>query len=438
MNTIATTLADKIVERNINDLKPYAGNARTHSVQQIDQIADSISRFGFTNPVLVDKNGGVIAGHGRIAAAKKLGIESVPTACLSGLSEADRKAYIIADNRLAELAGWNDDLLKIELEGILELEPEFDLDAIGFSNADVTKILDPLNSVDKEDHVPEIDKNHLALTQLGDIWRLGNHRLICGDATDAKVFQALLGDDKAQMIFTDPPYNVPIDGHVCGLGKVQHKEFAMASGEMSPEEFTAFLGDSFENLANYSIDGSIHFVCMDWRHMGEIMQAGGEHYNELKNLIVWNKDNGGMGTFYRSKHELIFAFKNGTAKHVNNFELGQHGRYRTNVWDYAGINSLKAGRAEELAMHPTVKPVDLVADAILDCSTRGGFVLDAFAGSGTTIVAAEQTSRRCFAVELDPYYCDVSIERWQNMTGRSAVLESVDVSFDQLRSSAVH
>ena len=438
MNTIAKTLADKIVERNINDLKPYAGNARTHSAGQIDQIADSITRFGFTNPVLVDENGGVIAGHGRIAAAKKLGIESVPTACVSGLSEADRKAYIIADNRLAELAGWNDDLLKIELEGILGLEPDFNLDTIGFSDADVTKILDPLNSASKEDHVPEIDKNRPALTQPGDIWQLDDHRLICGDATDGKVFQSLMGDDRAQMIFADPPYNVPIDGHVCGLGKVHHKEFAMASGEMTSDEFTAFLGDSFKNLADYSIDGSIHFVCMDWRHIGEIMKAGGEHYHELKNLIVWNKDNGGMGAFYRSKHELIFAFKNGSAKHVNNFELGQHGRYRTNVWDYAGINSLKEGRAEELAMHPTVKPVDLVADAILDCSTRGGIVLDSFAGSGTTIVAAEQTCRRCFAVELDPHYCDVCIERWQNMSGGNGILESVEVSFDELRSSTQH
>lgn len=437
MNSITSRLADKIVELNINDLKPYAGNARTHSEKQIDQIADSIKRFGFINPVLVDEDCGVIAGHGRIAAAKKLGIETVLTARLSGLSEADRKAYIIADNRLAELAGWDDALLKIELEGILDLEPEFDLDMIGFSEADITRLLDPLDATSKEDAVPEIDKARNAVTQPGDVWRLGKHRLICGDATDAETFQSLMGDDRAQMIFTDPPYNVPIDGHVCGLGKVQHKEFAMASGEMTPEEFTEFLSGSFKNLAKYSVVGSIHYVCMDWRHMGEIMQAGGEHYDELKNLIVWNKDNGGMGAFYRSKHELIFAFKNGKAKHINNFELGQHGRYRTNVWDYAGINSLKAGRAEELEMHPTVKPVDLVADAILDCSKRGGIILDVFAGSGTTIIAAEKVSRRCFAVELDPHYCDVSVERWQNMTGKAAILESVDVSFDDLRSSAV-
>ena len=438
MNSITRRLAENIVELNINDLKPYAGNARTHSEEQIDQIANSIERFGFTNPVLVDENGGVIAGHGRIAAAKRLGIEYVPTARLSGLSEADRKAYIIADNRLAELAGWDDDLLKTELEGILGLEPEFDLDAIGFSEADITRILDPLDATSKEDPVPEIDKTRTAVTQPGDVWQLGKHRLICGDATDAATFQSLMRGEKAQMIFTDPPYNVPIDGHVCGLGKVQHEEFAMASGEMTPEEFTDFLGGSFENLAKYSIDGSIHYVCMDWRHMGEIMQAGGRHYQELKNLIVWNKDNGGMGAFYRSKHELIFAFKNGKAKHINNFELGQHGRYRTNVWDYAGINSLKAGRDEELAMHPTVKPVDLVADAILDCSRRGGIILDAFAGSGTTIIAAEKVSRKCYAVELDPHYCDVSVERWQNMTGKAAILESVDTSFDDMRSWALH
>jgi len=435
MNLISKRLAHIIVEQNINDLKLYPGNARTHSDKQIQQIAGSIKRFGFTNPVLVDDSNNVIAGHGRISAAKQLGLETVPTACLSGLSEADRKAYIIADNRLAEQAGWDDDLLKIELDGILSLEPDFDLDVIGFNDADVTRILDPLNATSKEDAVPEIDTARPALSKPGDIWILGNHRLICGDATASGTYQSLLAGQKAQMIFTDPPYNVPIDGHVCGLGKVQHKEFAMASGEMTSEQFSRFLSSSFANLANYSADGSIHYICMDWRHISEIMQAGAANYTELKNLIVWNKDNGGMGAFYRSKHELIFAFKHGTAKHINNFELGQHGRYRTNVWDYAGINSFTADRAEQLEMHPTVKPVDLVADAILDCSKRGGIILDAFAGSGTTIIAAEQASRCCYAIELDPHYCDVAVQRWQNMTGKSASLESVDMTFDHLRAS---
>ncbi|WP_108811841.1 DNA methyltransferase [Sphingorhabdus sp. Alg231-15] len=435
MNHFTRRLAEKIISQKLSDLKPYAGNARKHSAKQIDQIAKSIKQFGFTNPVLVDEHNNVIAGHGRIAAAKKLDISDVPTACITGLSEADRKAYIIADNRLAELADWDDDLLKLELEGILDLEPDFDPDSIGFSDAEVTKILEPLEAVEPEDAVPDVDPTVPAVTKSGDIWQLGNHRLICGDSLLEQTYISLMAGDTAQMIFTDPPYNVPVGGHVCGLGKIKHNEFAMASGEMTSEEFTGFLKNCFKQLAKHSDDGSIHYICMDWRHMSEILAAGGSHYTELKNLIVWNKDNGGMGSFYRSKHELIFAFKSGSAKHINNFELGQHGRYRTNVWDYAGINSLKEGRDEELAMHPTVKPTQLVADAILDCSKRGGIILDAFSGSGTTIIAAEQTGRHCRAIELDPHYCDVAIKRWQSMTGKQAVHVGLDAKFDDLRSS---
>lgn len=435
MNYLPKRLADKIIGQKPSDLKPYAGNARKHSAKQIGQIAKSIKKFGFTNPILVDEHNNVIAGHGRIAAAKQLDMSEVPTACINGLSEADRKAYVIADNRLAELADWDEGVLKLEYENILDLEPGFDLDSIGFSDAEVTKILDPLEAVEPENAIPEVDTSVPAVTKLGDIWELGNHRLICGDSLCEQTYISLMAGEPAQMIFTDPPYNVPVDGHVCGLGKVKHDDFAMASGEMTSEEFTGFLKNCFKQLAKHSDDGSIHYVCMDWRHMSEILAAGGSHYSELKNLIVWNKDNGGMGSFYRSKHELIFAFKNGSAKHINNFELGQHGRYRTNVWDYAGINSLKEGRDEELAMHPTVKPTQLVADAILDCSKRGGIILDAFSGSGTTIIAAEQTARQCRAIELDPHYCDVAIKRWQAMTGKQATHTGLDVKFDDLRSS---
>lgn len=264
------------------------------------------------------------------------------------------------------------------------------------------------------------------------MWQLGDHALICGDATDPEVYRRLLDQEKAQMVFTDPPYNVPVNGHICGLGKVQHDEFVMASGEMTEEQFMTFLHTVTSNLAAFSDDGSIHYVCMDWRHMGELLAAGRSAYSEFKNLVVWNKDNGGMGAFYRSKHELVFVFKNGSAPHINNFGLGQHGRYRTNVWDYAGVNSLKADRDEELAMHPTVKPVAMVADAMRDCSRRGGIVLDAFSGSGTMIIAAEQTGRRARAIELDPRYVDVAIRRWQQLTGGSAKLVGTDSSFDEL------
>ncbi|HEX8415948.1 MAG TPA: site-specific DNA-methyltransferase, partial [Sphingomicrobium sp.] len=283
-----------------------------------------------------------------------------------------------------------------------------------------------------EADVPAVNREDPAVTSRGDMWQLGEHRLLFGDARDAAAYALLLGNDRAQMVITDPPYNVPVNGHVCGLGKVQHREFAMASGEMTQVEFTNFLTEVCAQLAAFSVDGSIHFVCMDWRHMREMLAAGHAAYAELKNLIVWNKDNGGMGSFYRSKHELVFAFKNGTAPHINNFGLGQHGRYRTNVWDYAGINSMRAGRDEELAMHPTVKPAAMIADAIRDCSKRRGIVLDAFSGSGTTIMACEETGRRGRALEIDPHYIDVAIRRWQKATGRSATLVGTEVTFDDV------
>jgi DNA modification methylase len=248
---------------------------------------------------------------------------------------------------------------------------------------------------------------------VGDVWQLGRHRLICGNALDPKTIAVLMDGENAQMIFTDPPYNVRIDGNVCGSGKIKHNEFIMASGEMSQKEFTVFLRTAFENMHAHSIDGSIHFVCMDWRHMSEIIEAGNSVYSELKNLIVWAKDNGGMGTFYRSRHELIFAFKKGTATHINSFELGQNGRYRTNVWEYKGVNSRHSGRMEELAMHPTVKPVQMISDAIKDTSARGGIILDIFGGSGSTLIAAHKTGRRAYLCEIDPVYCDRIIRRWE-------------------------
>ncbi|BAI97443.1 methyltransferase [Sphingobium sp. TA15] len=422
-----------LVERDITLLKPHARNARTHSKKQIDQIARSIQKFGFTNPILIDEQDRIIAGHGRVEAAKSLGLTQVPVLLLDGMSEADRRAYIIADNRLAELAGWDRELLGLELGDLSAMVPDFDFDVIGFDVAEIEALL---NGVDEkevvEDTAEEPEQKASPVTRPGDMWQLGGHRLICGDSTKGEVFEKLMGDELAQMVFTDAPYNVPVNGHICGLGKVQHDEFIMGAGEMSRAEFTDFLARVMDNLAAYSVDGSIHYQCMDWRHMGEMLEAGERVYDSLRNLVVWNKDNGGMGTFYRSKHELIFVFRKGSAAHINNFELGQHGRYRTNVWDYAGVNSLKADRNEELAMHPTVKPVKMVADAMLDCSRHGGIVLDAFSGSGTTIIAAEQTGRLGRAVEMDPRYVDVAVRRWQKLTGQKAILCGSDLSFDEI------
>lgn len=419
----------KIVYRKTDDLAPYAGNARTHSDKQIAQIAASIRQFDFANPVLIDADGGIIAGHGRVAAAKQLGIAEVPTIELAHLSAAERRAYVIADNRLAELAGWDRDILKIEFQALAELDLDFELEITGFETAELDLLLDDdlENADDPADEAPAPEAGP-AVTQPDDVWLCGPHRLICGDARDPATYTALMGGDCASVVFTDPPYNVKIDGHVCGSGAVKHREFAMAAGEMDAGTFTAFLEDALGAMAGVSRDGAIHFVCMDWRHMPELQAAGMKVYAELKNLIVWAKTNGGMGTFYRSRHELIYAWKVGTAPHINTFGLGETGRYRTNVWDYPGVNSF-GGNQKDLELHPTVKPVALVADAIKDVTRRGDIVLDGFGGSGTTLIAAERCGRKARLVELDPIYCDVICRRYAALTGDEPVLESTGESF---------
>jgi DNA modification methylase len=407
---------------NPGQLKPYARNARTHSPRQIRQIADSIARFGFTNPVLIDEAGVILAGHGRVEAAKHLGLDQVPCLRFDHMSAAEKRAYTLADNKLALNAGWDEDLLADELKSLLAEDLDFDIGLTGFSIAEVDHLID--GQAPEEPGDPADDRQPAeapARCAPGDLWQLGPHRLCCGDALDPATLAVLMEGDAAEMVFTDPPYNVPIEGHVSGLGKVRHREFAQASGEMSRAQFTEFLRKAFERLVENSRDGSIHFICMDWRHMAEMQEAAEGVYAELKNLIVWAKDNGGMGTFYRSRHELIFAFKQGTAPHINSFELGQHGRYRTNVWHYKGVNTLKAGRMEELALHPTVKPVAMIADAIRDVSRRNGIVLDLFGGSGSTLIAAHKTGRRARLVELDPVYCDRIIARWEAYAKDDAV-----------------
>jgi len=419
----------------IAKLRAYERNARTHSRRQIKKIAASIERFGFVNPVLIDQNNMIIAGHGRVAAAKLLGWLEVPTLRIEHLSDAEKRAYILADNRLAEEAGWDQEMLAIEMQGLIDVD--FTVELAGFDTAEVDRILDGRAEADApeqniEDEVPPLPPRGSAVTRPGDLWELGSHRLLCADATVADSYSRLLGDDRAAMIFTDPPYNVAITGHVSGLGKVRHREFAMASGEMTSHQFQGFLERVFAQMAAHSADGAIHFICMDWRHIGETLAAGSVAYSELKNLCVWVKSNGGMGTFYRSRHELVFAFKNGTAPHINNFELGQTGRYRTNVWAYAGANSFGRDRDSSLAMHPTVKPVALVADAIKDCSRRRHIVLDPFGGSGTTLIAAEKTGRRARVLELDPLYCDTIIRRWQAFTGKRARHVTSGLTFETI------
>lgn len=422
----------RIELRSVHSLKAAERNARTHSAKQIRQIAESIRSFGFINPVLIDKSDRIVAGHGRVEAARKLGLTTVPVLCLAHLSHAELRAYALADNRLAELSGWDKEILALELADLATIDDDFDVSVTGFDHAEIDLVIQTREkTTDPHDDIPEAPAASETVSRAGDLWMLGEHRIICGDVRDRGVVRRLMGCDKARMVFTDPPYNVPIDGHVSGLGRNRHRDFACASGEMSAGEFTEFLETALGNLASSSVDGSLHYVCMDWRHMGEMTAAGEAVYTELKNLCVWNKTNGGMGSFYRSKHELVFVYKRGKASHTNNVELGRFGRYRSNVWEYAGVNTWRRGRDKDLSDHPTVKPVLLVADAIQDASNRGEVVLDGFGGSGTTLMAAERVGRKARLVELEPRYVDVTIARWQTSTGQRAVNAETGLGFGQ-------
>lgn len=416
-------------------IMPYAGNPKIHHEEQIKRVAESIRSNGFIVPILVDENGIILAGHCRYQAAIKLMLDQVPVIMLTHLSEYQKHTYRIADNKLAEYGKWDEDLLKIEFKEIEKMSLECKLEETGFKTTESDLILDDSlkdqNVIDKlSNAVPFIPENEV-ISKSGDVWLLGPHRVICGNALEEKYYKSLMTDKFAQMISVDPPYNVKINGHVCGNGKVKHKEFAMASGEMTSEEFQGFLMANMEQLKKFSKDGSLHYIFMDWRHMKEILLAGESVYDKLINLCIWNKSNGGMGSLYRSKHELTFIFKIGTAPHTNNVELGKNGRYRTNVWDYAGINSF-GKEQDNLKFHSTVKPLELIRDAILDVTKRGDIVLDTFLGSGTTLIAAEKVGRICYGMELEPLYVDTAIRRFQGITDIKAIHEKTGKTYDEL------
>jgi DNA modification methylase len=425
-----------ITYRAIANLIPDPANPRTHTKKQIRQIAASIAAFGFNVPILVNSQSKIVAGHGRILACMELGWTEVPVIRLEHLTPSQAKAYQIADNRLTENSAWDEVLLAQSLKELSELDLDFKLEAIGFEMAEIDLRIEQLDMVDDEkiDEVVLPQSNDIAVSKLGDLWLLGEHRILCGNALLPTDYELLLDGHQVNIVFTDPPYNVPIKGHVTGNGTIQHREFQMAGGEMSIDQFTAFLKQVCVNLVDASTDGSIHYVCMDWRHLPEILTAGNSTYTELKNLCVWAKDNAGMGSLYRSQHELVLVFKNGKGKHVNNIQLGQFGRYRSNLWKYPGANSFARATDEGnmLELHPTVKPVAMIVDALYDCSHRANFVLDPFLGSGSTLIAAERTGRRCCGMELDPLYVDTAIRRWQNLTGMKAVHAISGKSFDAL------
>ena len=405
----------------VTSLTANPENPRKHSRKQIRDIAKSIQEYGFTQPILIRK-GQIVAGHGRYEAAKFLELALVPTISLDHLSEVQAKACMLADNALTDRSSWDDPKVAMLLKELSSPHLDFDIEATGFELPNIDFRIQSLDSQDIADRADEFKAaSGPAVTVLGDVWQLGDHRVYCGDSLHPTTYTTLLGSEKAAAVFTDPPYNLKINGHVSGSGSVKHREFAMASGEMTPAAYTDFLTASQLLMASHSVPGALLFICIDWRHVAAMHSAGLAAGFDLLNICVWVKNNGGMGSLYRSRHEFIYVFRNGNQQHVNNIQLGRFGRNRTSVWNYPGVNGFtREGSKRVLDLHPTVKPIALVADAILDCTKPNDLVLDPYLGVGTTLIAAERTGRRCCGIELDPLHVDTGIERWQRMTHRQA------------------
>jgi DNA methylase len=400
----------------ITSCKPLGRETRKHPPAQVRKLAASLERFGFVLPILIDAQGRVVAGWGLVLAARQLGLNEVPAVSLTDLSDADLRMLRLALNRIADDGAWDREALALEFSEILDLAPQIELESSGFEMGEIEVLRDG-SGVDQEDELPPIDPEATPVTRPGDLWVLGEHYLLCGDALRDESYARVMGTEIAEMMFTDPPFDLPVESHGSGSGAIEHTDVAVASGQLSPPAYQIFLRTALGHAASHSINGAIHYVCMDWRHQCELMAAGDEVYGELLNLCVWNKCRAEMGSLYRSKHEFVFVYKVGKGAHINNVALGRRGRHRSDVWDYGSENSLNC-TANKLA--PTVKPVAMIADAIQDCSNRGGLVIDPFGGVGTKLIAAEQTGRRARVIELNPILVDASIERWQRVTGGTA------------------
>ncbi len=436
INTLRNRL--EIVWRRIDELEPAPRNPRRHSKKKVRQLATAIAMSRYVSPVVIDGDGKVLAGRARLLACRELGWSEIPTVSLDHLTQAQRDVFMLADNKLAENATWDKQLLGEVLRDLSLLDLDFSLELTGFEIGEIDLLIadvdgDPSAADDPAD-APLQPASTPAVSKPGDLWLLGPHRVLCGNVLETAAMRTVMGAEHAAMVFIDPPYNVKIDGNAGGLGKIHHRSFAMAAGEMSPAAFAVFLATSLRNQAAFCLGGALLYVCMDWRHMAELLAAGRDIAAELENLCIWVKDNGGMGSLYRSQHELVFVFKTGAGPHRNNVQLGRFGRNRSNVWHYPGVNSFsrKTKEGNLLELHPTVKPVALVADAILDGTARGDIVLDGFLGSGTTVIAAERTGRRCYGIELDPTYVDTIIRRWQKLTGGIARHAESGRVFDDL------
>lgn len=419
----------------IGSLKPNPKNAKKHPQKQIELLAANIRKFGITQPIVVDEGEVLLCGHARLAACKLVGVQTVPIIRLTHLSSQEKKALAIADNRLPEMGDWDVEILREDLKELTEptVDLGFDFEITGFDSVDVDALIGPETKKEKDDPAdvpPPLEDRVPAITQPGDVWLLGQHVLLCGDARSATAYKDLMNGSVARLVITDPPYNVKIAGNVTKRRDVP--EFRMASGEMTEEDYTKFLGTVLGHIADHAERGAVFYVCIDHAHLPELLAAAKPIFGPHKNLAVWVKSNFGLGSFYRSQHELITIFVLPGAPPINNFGLGKRGRVRTNVWNYPGLNAFSADRAALLAMHPTIKPVAMVADAIRDCSNRNDVILDPFGGSGTTLIACEKVGRKARLIELDPHYCDVIVRRFEKFTSEPGRLAATGARFAEV------
>jgi 16S rRNA G966 N2-methylase RsmD len=416
----------------LDTLQTNPRDPRRYKAGDRRRVVASVRRFG-PPPFVVTSERVMLSGNIWLEAARLAGYDEAPVMVADHLTPAEADAFMLANVRLVERGTWDPRALGQILLDLSAGELKLDLELTGFEAAEIDLAIEGLDG-DAPDPADDLPALGAAVSRPGDVWVLGEHRLLCGDALIKDSYIKVMAGEVAQVVFADPPYNVPVVGNVSGLGKVKHANFAMGVGEMSEAEFTLFLAEALGLAAEASADPSLHYICMDWRHISEITAAGRRIYDKLLNLCVWAKTTGGMGGFYRSQHELVFVFKKGRGRHRNNIQLGRFGRDRTNVWTYPGGSGfgLKGEEGNLLALHPTVKPVALIADILLDVTVQGEIVLDPFAGSGSTIIAAQKTRRRARAIEFDPVYADVAVRRWQRWTGETARLEGADRSFEQV------
>jgi DNA modification methylase len=422
-----------VVPRFLAELQFDRQNPRKHSRRQIRQIARSIEAFGFNVPVLIDARGHLIAGHGRALAAKFLGLTHVPTITLEHLTETQIRAFMIADNRLTENSVWDDRMLAEQLKTLSVLDLDFSVDVTGFEMAEIKMRIEELAPAsrgkgDPADAIPDPGPR-LQVTRTGDLWVLGRHRVYCGDARSDSAYSLLMEGRRARIVFTDAPCNGAADSSVTGLKKAGPR----ATG-VNETEFVAYLENVLARLAHNTVDGALHFLCMDWQHSGELIAASRSADMEFKDLCVWVRDDAEQGSLYRSQHELVFVFRNCKMPNGDNLQLHQHDPHRSNVWRYRRASALsrKGREGKQSAFPAAIKPAALVADAILDGTGQGDIVLDPFLGSGTTVVAAERTGRTCYGLELDPRYVDLIVRRWQSFTSQNALQESTGRTFQQV------